>query len=109
LLAVGDEELSQQFMKKFDKVKNLVVFSSYISPLTAGAAVVLPVMNWLEQGGHFVNFDGHVLEAKAALTAEDGIFSNTDAFSKLAKNLNVKPLADWKEAIKSPSVVEMTM
>ncbi len=109
LLAVGDEELSQQFMKKFDKVKNLVVFSSYASPLTANASVVLPVMNWLEQGGHFVNFDGHVLEAKAALVAEEGVLSDTDAFSKLAETLNVKTSTNWKEAVKTPTVVEMTM
>jgi formate dehydrogenase major subunit len=109
LLALGDEELTQQFMKKFDKAKNLVVFSSYVSPLTASAAVVLPVMNWLEQGGHFVNFDGHVLEAKAALVADESIFSNVDAFSKLAAKLDFNISANWKDAVKSPSVVEFTM
>lgn len=109
LLALGDEELTQQFMKKFDKAKNLVVFSSYASPLTANAAVVLPVMNWLEQGGHFVNFDGHVLEAKPALVADEGVFSNVDAFGKLAAKLNVKSSANWKDAVNSASVVEITM
>lgn len=109
LLALGDEELTQQFMKKFDKTKNLVVFSSYVSPLTASAAVVLPVMNWLEQDGHFVNFDGHVLEAKAALVANESIFSNVDAFSKLAAKLDLNPSANWKDSLKSPSVVDITM
>jgi len=109
LFAAGDEELTQQFMKKFDKVKNLVVFSSYVSPMTANASVVLPVANWLEQGGHFVNMDGHVLEAKAALMAEEGILSNEDAFGKLLQKMNVKSSANWKEAIKSPSVVEISM
>lgn len=109
LIAAGDEELSQQFMKKFDKVKNLVVFSSYVSPLTANAAVVFPVANWLEQGGHFVNLDGHVMEAKAALMADESIFSNEDAFGKLLQSMNVKSSANWKEAIKLPSVVEISM
>jgi len=109
LLSVGDEELTQQFMKKFDKVKNLVIFSSFVSPLTANASVVLPVTNWLEQGGHFVNFDGHVLEAKAALAADDGVFSNVDAFSKLAAKLDLNISANWKDALKSSSVVEITL
>jgi len=109
LLAAGDEELTQQFMKKFDKVKNLIVFSSYVSPLTANAAVVFPVANWLEQGGHFVNLDGHILEAKAALMADEGVLSNEDAFGKLLQSMNVKSSANWKEAINSPSVVEISM
>jgi formate dehydrogenase major subunit len=109
LLALGDEELTQQFMKKFEKAKNLVVFSSYVSPLTASAAVVLPVANWLEQDGHFVNFDGHVLEAKAALVADEGIFSNVDTFNKLAAQLDLNISTNWKDAVKSPSVVEFTM
>ena len=109
LLALGDEELTQQFMKKFEKAKNLVVFSSYVSPLTASAEVVLPVANWLEQGGHFVNFDGHVLEAKAALAADEGIFSNVDTFNKLAAHLDLNISTNWKDAVKSPSVVEITM
>jgi formate dehydrogenase major subunit len=109
LLAAGDEELTQQFMKKFDKVKNLVVFSSYASPLTAHAAVVFPVANWLEQGGHFVNLDGHVLEAKAALVAEEGVLSNEVTFGKLLQAMNVKSSANWKEALKTPSVVDISM
>lgn len=109
LLALGDEELTQQFMKKFDKAKNLVVFTSYVSPLTASASVVLPVMNWLEQGGHFVNFDGHVLEAKAALAADEEVFSNVDTFSKLAAKLDLNTSANWKDALRLPSVVEITM
>ena len=108
LLALCDEELSQQMMKKFDKDKNLVVFSSYISPLTASADVVLPVANWLEEGGHFVNFDGHLLEAKAALQAAEGICTNLEAIRKLASKLDIPISADWEEAIKSSKMAEIS-
>lgn len=109
LVAVGDEELSQQQMKKFEKVPHLVIFSSYSSPLTANADVVLPVMNWLEQDGHFLNFDGHLLQAKAALHAVDGVLSNLDAFDRLAKKLNIKNSTNWEQTVQSASVVEITL
>jgi formate dehydrogenase major subunit len=105
LLAAGDEDFSQQFMKKFEKVPYLVVFGSYISPLTASAGAVLPVMNWLEQDGHFLNMDGRVLAASAALKAPQGVFSNVDAMGELAKNMNVKLASKWKDALKSKSTV----
>ena len=105
LLAAGDENFSQQFMKKFEKVPFLVVFSSFISPLTASAGAVLPVMNWLEQDGHFLNLDGRVLAASAALKAPQGVLSNVDAMSELAKNMNVNLASKWKDALKSRSTV----
>ena len=108
ILAAGDEKLTQVQMKKFEKVPFLVVFSSYATPLTAFADVVLPVMNWMEQGGHFLNFDGHLLEARASLKAEENVFSNVDAFGKLAAKLNIKTSPTWESALKAPSVVEIS-
>jgi NADH dehydrogenase/NADH:ubiquinone oxidoreductase subunit G len=105
LLAAADEKLTQAQMKKFEKVPFLVVFSSYASPLTASADVVLPVMNWLEQGGHFLNFDGHVLEAHASLKADENVLSNSEAFGRLASVLNVKSKPAWESALSAPSVV----
>jgi formate dehydrogenase major subunit len=108
LLAVGDEKLSQTRMKIFEKVPFLVVFSSYLTPLTVAADVVLPVMNWMEQGGHFLNFDGHVLKALASLKAEENVFSNIDAIGKLAVKLNIKTSPSWESVLKAPSVVEIS-
>lgn len=109
LLALGDEKPSQQFMKKFENVPYLIVMSSYISPLTASADVVLPVANWLEQGGHFLNLDGNILEAQASLEAAEGIFSNVAVFEKLATELKFELSPDWESAIReNPSVVQIT-
>lgn len=105
LLAAADENFTQQFMKKFDKVPFLVILSSYVSPLTAAAGAVLPIMNWLEQDGHFLNMDGRVLAANAALEAPQGAFSNVDAIGKLAESLDVKLASSWKNALKSKSTV----
>jgi formate dehydrogenase major subunit len=105
ILAAGDEKFSQQFIKKFEKVPFMVVFGSYVSPLTASAAVVLPVMNWLEQEGHFLNVDGRVLAAKAALQAPQGVLSNEAAFAKFAANMNVKGSSSWQDVLKNKTSV----
>jgi predicted molibdopterin-dependent oxidoreductase YjgC len=105
VLAAGDEVFSQQFMGKFEKVPAMVVFSSYVSPLTAAADVVLPVSNWLEQDGHFLNLDGRLLSANAALEAPEGIYSNADAFAKLAESMEVKLAPAWESALNSAASV----
>ena len=100
ILALGDEELSQSFSKKFENTPFSIIFSSYISPLTASADIVFPVQNWLEQGGHFINADGNILEAKAALSAKDAVYSSEESLSKLADALKVNKQSDWKKLIK---------
>jgi formate dehydrogenase major subunit len=105
ILAAGDEAFSQQFMGKFEKAPFMAVFGSYVSPLTASADVVLPVTNWLEQDGHFLNMDGRLLDAKAALQAPEGILSNADAFAKLADRLEVKLSSGWEKTLKAATAV----
>ena len=107
LMAIGDEKLSQTFLKKNEKVPFIVVFSSYASPLTAAADVVLPVMNWLEQDGTFLNFDGHQLKASAGLKAAENVLSNKDALGMLAEKLGMKISPAWESALDAPSVVEI--
>ncbi|MDO9546450.1 MAG: 2Fe-2S iron-sulfur cluster-binding protein [Pelolinea sp.] len=100
ILALGDEELSQSFSKKFESTPFSIVFSSYVSHLTASADIVFPVQNWLEQDGHFVNADGHILEAKAVLSAPDSVYSSEDSLSKLADALKINKQSDWKKLVK---------
>ena len=59
-VVLGDEEPSQNTIKKLEKVPFLVVQASYQSALTAKADVVLPVTAWLEQSGYYVTCDGKV-------------------------------------------------
>ena len=105
VLAAGDEKFSQQFMNKFDNVPFLVVLSSYISPLTASAEALLPVKNWLEQDGHFLNLEGRLLSANAALEAPQGVLSAVEALDKMAAGMEVKLVSTWKDALKAASAV----
>jgi formate dehydrogenase major subunit len=63
-LALGDDEPSQQLLKKLEGVPFLVVQASYVSPLTAIADVVLPVGTWMEQDGHYLSLEGRLQEAQ---------------------------------------------
>jgi len=101
VMLLADEELSQCIEQKFEKADMRIVFSSYVSSLTAGADVIFPVMNWLEQDGHFINFDGHILTQKAALEAPGQVLSNQEAIEKLVSALDVKNQMDWEKEVKA--------
>ena len=100
-MVLGDEELSQCTEQKFNKAASSIVFSSYVSALTVVADVVFPVANWLEQNGHFINFDGHILEEKAALLAPEGVFSNLEALEKLSAVLGAAGNIKWEDELKA--------
>lgn len=109
IMATADENLSQQFMKNFDEIPFLVVLSSYISPMTASADVVLPVANWLEENGHFINMDGHILESKASLEAAEGIPSSYEALLDLAVRNGIEIKTNWRDSVgKNPSPVKIS-
>ena len=105
VLGLGDEALTQQFMKKFEKVPHLIILASYSSPLTAAADIVLPVSNWIEQDGHFMNLSGQLLEAKAAVRSDGECISNVEVLDKIAEKMNFSITPQWKNTIKTGSVV----
>ena len=98
-IALGDEKLSQAMQQKLENIPYLVVQSSYISPLTANASVVLPVHNWLEQNGHYLSMDGNVQEAHAALIAPEGVNCNSETLKSIAQVFDVDVNNDWKSII----------
>ena len=105
IAAVGDESLSQQFVKKYEGAGRKVVFSSFISPLTVSADVVFPVTNWLEQSGHYLNMDGRLFNANAALNASDDVKPAQEALALLAEKLAIKVQGTWQEALPKQSPV----
>jgi formate dehydrogenase major subunit len=108
-LALGDESPSQQMTKKFGKVPFLVVQSSYISPMTANAQVVLPVQTWLEQEGTYLNFEGRLQKAISSLQSAESVRSNLDVLTSLAKKLGIKVNTNWKTRLTervSPVTIE---
>ena len=98
-IALGDEKVSQTFMKSLENTPFMVVQSSFNSSLTAKADVVLPAFTWLEQDGHYMNLDGKLTSAKAALNAPEGVAGNTAILKNIADKLDVKVTEDWQAAI----------
>ena len=98
MIVLGDEEPTQALIKKVENSPFLVVLSSYHSALTAKAEVVLPVTNWLEQDGHYVNSDGKIQEAHKSLEAPVDVKSNLEVLEILAEKLNLELTAELQAA-----------
>lgn len=107
-VALGDEEPSQNLLKKLDNSPFLVVMASYESALTAKADVVLPVANWLEYSGNYVTSDGQVQKANKSLQAPADVKTSEEVLLEIADRLRmvINPL--WNKAIKmETSVIEI--
>jgi len=98
-IALGDECASQAFSQSLDKIPFVVVQSSYISPLTANADVVLPSLTWLEQDGHYMNMEGKLTTAQGSLVAPEGVSDNAVILKNIAGKLGLKVSDDWKAAL----------
>ncbi|NMC13339.1 MAG: molybdopterin-dependent oxidoreductase, partial [Chloroflexi bacterium] len=61
--------------------------------------VVLPSFTWLEQNGHYMNLDGKLSAAQAALKAPEGVACNTAIIENVADKLGIKISEDWQKAI----------
>ncbi len=95
-VALGDDDPSQNLVKRLEGVPFLVVQAAFVSPLTAKADVVLPVEMWVEQEGHFISFDGRIQASKKVLAAGEDVRSNVAVLAGLAEHLGVKVDPDWK-------------
>ncbi|MGV8027185.1 MAG: molybdopterin-dependent oxidoreductase [Anaerolineaceae bacterium] len=98
-VVLGDEEVSQTFTKSLEKVPFVIVQSSYNSSLTSKADVVLPSFTWLEQEGHYMNLDGKLTSAKAALKAPEGVACNAGILKNVAGKLGLKVSEDWQTVL----------
>ncbi len=98
-LALGDDTPSQRLIQRLEKAPFLAVQASYVSRLTAVADVVLPVEMWAEQEGHSVSKEGRLQKSSPALTAPEGVRSNTDVLKSLAEKLGMQPDEDWQAAL----------
>lgn len=108
LIALGDDEPSNTLIQQLEGVEFLAVAASHVSRLTAMANVVLPVEMWAEQEGTYINLEGRVQKAKAALQPTEWVRSSTDALMELGKLLKVPVNTDWQTAFTSkPSPVTL--
>jgi NADH dehydrogenase/NADH:ubiquinone oxidoreductase subunit G len=99
-IALGDDCPSQKLVKRLEKAPFVAVQASYSSQLTAQADVVLPVTNWTEQEGAYLNVDGKLQTAVISMAAPEGVMSNAAALEKLAAALGYDlDVAGWKDEL----------
>ena len=99
-IALGDDCPSQKLIKRLEKTPFVAVQASYISQLTANADVVLPITNWTEQEGSYLNVDGKLQMAAKSMDAPEGVLSNAAALEKLAAALGFDlDAAGWKDQL----------
>ena len=98
-IALGDDQLSQEQIGRLEGVPFLVAQCAYHSPLTAMADVVLPATTWAEEDGRFVNLEGIVQSAHAALVPPRDVWSNRAILEALAARLGAKSATDWKKIL----------
>ncbi|HPH94808.1 MAG TPA: molybdopterin-dependent oxidoreductase [Anaerolineaceae bacterium] len=98
-VALGDEKPSQRLIQRLEGVSFLAVQSAYASQLTAKADVVLPVANWMEQDGHYVNLEGKLQAARKAIVPAEDVRTNEEALKALAAAMGVSLNDDWKAAL----------
>ena len=94
-VALGDDQPAQHLIQEIEGVPFLAVQASYASRLTAMADVVLPVEMWAETSGHYLNIDGRMQEAVAAIARSGDVRSNKDALEAVAGALGVSTAFDW--------------
>jgi len=97
--ALGDEDPSEDWVSRLSNVPGLVLQASYVSPLMDKADVVLPVANFQEQDGHFVNLEGRLQTARHALQPAADVRTNVEALTGLAAVLGVMVDDGWQEAL----------
>ncbi len=100
-VALGDDEITQKMVKEIEKIPFKVVQATYASALTAGADVLFPSTNWLEQTGHYISADGHVQEALQSLKPAEDVLSVRETLLKLAERLGLSLDENWSKDVHS--------
>jgi formate dehydrogenase major subunit len=109
-VALADDIPSERMVKTLEDVPFLIVQASHTSKLSAQADVILPVVNWLEQEGHYLSMDGRIQAAVPALPVNEMVWSNSAVLHDLADRLGISLNDNWKEELNQrPSPVEMAV
>ncbi len=86
-LLLADEQVDEDLLSWLEGIDFLVVQSSYHSPVTSMADVVLPSPIWAERKGKYVSMDGRISELKKVLQLKDGILQDEELFKKISQKL----------------------
>lgn len=109
LVAVlADDKLGEKWSKLAKGAENTIVLASYQTEFTKSADIVLPVCNWAQEQGHFVNFAGKIQWREKLVDAEPEVKTTAEVLSLLARHLDFIIPTYWREALTAtPASVEI--
>ncbi len=96
---LGDDDPGGSLPERLRGVPFLAVQAAWRSELTAQADVVLPAPLWTEQGGHYLNLEGRLQEARAALRPPEGLHTPLETLQRLALLLGIPLSLEWQTAL----------
>ncbi|HET59477.1 MAG TPA: hypothetical protein ENN32_03820, partial [Chloroflexi bacterium] len=100
LVAVlADDKLNDKWSKLARGANNTIVLASYQTEFTQSADIVLPVCNWAQEQGHFVNFEGKIQWREKLVDADLNVKTTAEVLSLLAKHLDFTIPTYWREAL----------
>jgi len=85
----ADDQIHEDLLEGLAGVEFIAVQSSYFTPLTQRADVVLPAAIWSEKAGHFTNTEGRILEVAKAKEPPPGIRDDEEVLRALAEKLSI--------------------
>jgi predicted molibdopterin-dependent oxidoreductase YjgC len=82
-----DAAPKDEWIKRAQNVKFLVVHTSYHGPITETADVVLPSLLWYEQEGSLYNLEGKKVAVRKAAPLPEGLIPENEVLTQLAARL----------------------
>jgi formate dehydrogenase major subunit len=86
---VADDEIDESLLADVANAEFVIAQSSYFTPLTRRADVVLPTPIWSEKSGHVTNTEGDVSEVVGAIRAPSVVLQDEEILQALADRLGV--------------------
>ncbi len=80
---LGDDSPHPALLQRLEGVPFVLVQAAYESELTRRADVVLPAATWEEQSGHYINLQGNLQKAQAAIRPPAGIPTVLETLQRL--------------------------
>ncbi|MBN2046769.1 MAG: molybdopterin-dependent oxidoreductase [Anaerolineaceae bacterium] len=99
VVALGDEDVCGKLLASIKDTPTKVVLSCYANELTETADVILPVTNWSQEGGHFVNLFGKIQWSQKLVDADGSAKSSTEVITTIAEKIGVSLDDNWKDAL----------
>ncbi len=109
-ILLGDDQLSERQLRVLEETPLIVVQAAYHSALTEIADIVLPVTNWTEQEGHYLNLEGRTQKATRIFEVPSHARTNSWVLENLANRLGIPLNNQWQERIShAPAVVRLEL